>query len=266
MIRGRLEMLGPKTSEVIAEQALLPKSEVEQALLWLENDGFVFRGRYTKNAPEDEWCERRILARIHRYTLHKLRREIEPVPSDVFMRFLFNWQGLGDKAAEGKEALANAIDNRNLPILDIGCGTGLSGLALREKAFQQIDGCDLSAPMLEIAKQCGCYRHLFETDLNQPPINVDPHTYAGISAVGVFSFGHVAPDAMDEFLRVLVPGGKFVVGINDHYYSQGDFTAKLKSLKSAGLIRLLSEEHGVHLKNIEGSTGWVIVCEKISEK
>lgn len=116
IIRGRMEMIGPTTAKEIAEDALLSQSETDQALLWLENDGFIFRGNYTQRLPtgqaggdEEEWVERRILARMHRYTLQKLRREIEAVPSDVFMRFLFNWQGMGDKAAEGKEALANAV-------------------------------------------------------------------------------------------------------------------------------------------------------------
>ncbi len=127
------------------------------------------------------------------------------------------------------EALANLMDDKTLPVLDIGCGTGLSGLALKKAGFENISGCDLSREMLAKAELTGCHNNLFETNLNHPPINVKTGSYAAITAVGVFSFGHVKPDAMDEFLRILMVGGKFVVGINDHYYGEGAFPQKLKN-------------------------------------
>ena len=162
------------------------------------------------------------------------------------------------------QALAKVVSDKSQHILDVGCGTGLSGLALQSAGFTNITGCDLSPEMLVLADKTGCYQNLFGTDLNQPPLAVNAGTISAIAAVGVFSFGHVAPSAIDEFLRVLKPGGKFVIGLNDHFYEEGSFPGKLEALENAGDIIILSREHGIHLQNVEGSTGWVIVCEKTS--
>jgi len=157
------------------------------------------------------------------------------------------------------KALADVMSDKSLPVLDVGCGTGLSGLALKQAGFESLVGCDLSIQMLEKAALTGCYGRLFETDLNQPPIPV----LSASMLVGVFSFGHVAPSAIDEFLRILETGGKFVIGLNDHFYNEGTFPAKLDALRKSGNIAILSKHHGLHLKNVEDSTGWVISCKKI---
>jgi len=68
------------------------------------------RGRFTPDAREVEWCERRLLARIHRYTVNRLRAEIEPVEVRDFMRFLFRWQRVApDARVEGADALAGIV-------------------------------------------------------------------------------------------------------------------------------------------------------------
>ena len=77
----------------------------------LEHEGFVLRGRFTPGVAELEWCERRLLARIHRYTLDRLRQEIEPVTAADFMRFLLRWQRVApDARAEGPEGLGAVLD------------------------------------------------------------------------------------------------------------------------------------------------------------
>ncbi|MGB7287547.1 MAG: class I SAM-dependent methyltransferase [Salaquimonas sp.] len=148
-------------------------------------------------------------------------------------------------------------------ILDIGCGTGLSGLSLKAAGYTNIDGCDLSPEMLERAKATGCYQRLFETNLNEPPLGATDASYDAATCVGVFSFGHVAPDAIDEILRVLKPGGYLVIGLNDHFYKEGSFPAKLDALVSDGKIEIVSRSHGAHMANVEGSTGWVITSKKV---
>ena len=93
-VRGRMESLGPtRNAEITASLGIRPE-RIELALLALEQEGFILRGRFTPDCEGVEWCERRLLARIHRYTLAKLRREIEPVSASDFLRFLFSWQGL----------------------------------------------------------------------------------------------------------------------------------------------------------------------------
>lgn len=110
LVRGRLEALGPVCSDDIATSIGLPESAIMQALLALENEGFVFRGQFTPGEERLEWCERRLLARIHRYTLQKLRSEIEPVSAADFMRYLFRRHQLDGNAAQGPEALKKALE------------------------------------------------------------------------------------------------------------------------------------------------------------
>ncbi len=107
-LRGWLESLGPVTAAALAERLALPRELVDAGLARLEAEGQILRGRFTPvnapgnapgNAPdiasgEIEWCNRRILARIHRLTIGRLRREIEPVSTADFIRFLFRWQHL----------------------------------------------------------------------------------------------------------------------------------------------------------------------------
>jgi ATP-dependent helicase Lhr and Lhr-like helicase len=108
IIRGRLESSGPVLAKELANIMALPLSEIDFALLSLEQEGFIFRGKFTPDVQETEWCERRLLARIHRYTLERLRKEIEAVSSADFMRFQFSWQHL-DQKKEGILALENVL-------------------------------------------------------------------------------------------------------------------------------------------------------------
>jgi ATP-dependent Lhr-like helicase len=92
VIRGWLESTGPTTASELVKTLALPLDSVEAALAALEAEGQILRGRYRYREGEIEWCDRRLLARIHRMTLGRLRREIDPVSSADFMRFLFSWQ------------------------------------------------------------------------------------------------------------------------------------------------------------------------------
>ena len=110
LIRSRLEGSGPVTASSLAAMLGLATTEIDQALLALEAEGTVMRGRYTPGAAEFEWCERRLLARVHRYTLKRLRSEIEPVTPQDYLRLLFDWHGVGGERAEGKAALAATLE------------------------------------------------------------------------------------------------------------------------------------------------------------
>jgi ATP-dependent helicase Lhr and Lhr-like helicase len=93
-VRGWMESLGPVTAASLAGTLAFPADDLEGALLKLESEGQVMRGRFTPELAEGqtEWCNRRVLARIHRLTLGQLRREIEPVTAAQFQQFLFRWQ------------------------------------------------------------------------------------------------------------------------------------------------------------------------------
>jgi ATP-dependent helicase Lhr and Lhr-like helicase len=130
VVRGRLGACGPITAVALAAALGLPVSQLEAALAALQAEGFAMRGAFTGDAtPAGEWCERRLLARIHRYTVKRLRAEIEPIAARDFLRFLFEWQRVtptgrmeGPDAVgailaqlEGFEAPASAWETELLP-------------------------------------------------------------------------------------------------------------------------------------------------------
>jgi len=114
VLRARMTALGPVCASAIAASLDVEKVDVDLALLALERNGFVMRGRFSATAlapdREIEWCERHLLARIHRYTVKRLRREIEPVEPRDFMRFLFDWQRVAPASrVSGPDALAGVL-------------------------------------------------------------------------------------------------------------------------------------------------------------
>ncbi|MEQ1580274.1 MAG: DEAD/DEAH box helicase [Steroidobacteraceae bacterium] len=111
LIRGRLQACGPTTATALASLYVLPSSAIDAALLKLESEGFVMRGQFSAGTTELEWCERRLLARIHRYTIKTLRAEIEPVTAADFMRFLLDHHGVTrEPRPQGAQALATIIE------------------------------------------------------------------------------------------------------------------------------------------------------------
>lgn len=161
LLRGRLTIAGPVTAEAIADTIGLDQRVVMNALMALESEGVILRGSFTPSkdasridrpATPLEWCDRRLLARIHRYTLNRLRAEIEPVAPAEFMRYLFAWQHLHPTSRlsgieglrmilsqlDGFEVGAGAWEREVLPIridryepamLDLLCLTGEVGWA-----------------------------------------------------------------------------------------------------------------------------------------
>jgi ATP-dependent Lhr-like helicase len=106
ILRGRLEGQGPVTQSALAAPLGLAPAEIGAALAALEVEGFALRGRFTPQAAADEWCERRLLARIHNYTVKRLRAEIEPVAARDLLQFLFGWQRVTPEARmQGPDAL-----------------------------------------------------------------------------------------------------------------------------------------------------------------
>jgi len=152
IIRGRMSLLGPTTATELATSLNIEEKDADTALLKLESEGAILRGSFSPRETAVEWCDRRLLARIHRYTLNRLRAEIEPVTAADFMRFLFTWQhvtpstrlagidGLHEviKQLDGFEIAANAWEKHILPqridrydpsLLDTLCFTGEIGWA-----------------------------------------------------------------------------------------------------------------------------------------
>ena len=91
-LRGHLEVLGPATASELADATGLPRGLVDAGVARLEAEGFALRGSFDAGVDEEQWCARRLLTRIHSYSQQRRRREIEPVSSRDFMRFLLRWQ------------------------------------------------------------------------------------------------------------------------------------------------------------------------------
>lgn len=143
----------------------------------------------------------------------------------------------------------DAGGSTNRRTLDVGCGTGVVGMALIELGEHVIDGVDISAEMLDVARtkrtRAGhpVYRRLIEADLT---IGMDAHSddfrdyYGGIVSAGTFTHGHLGPEPVDELLRVAAPGALFALGVNrDHYVERG-FSDFMDERLSRGAIVDLS--------------------------
>ena len=119
LVRGRLEVSGPVTVPNLSHHIGIPQSRVDRALLALEHEGFVLRGRFSPGIDETEWCARRLLARIHRLTLDRLRREIEPVSVERFVDFLLRWQrmlpGTHGRGRDGVLAVITQLQGFEIP-------------------------------------------------------------------------------------------------------------------------------------------------------
>ncbi|CAM2068294.1 DEAD/DEAH box helicase [Sulfidibacter corallicola] len=111
LVRARMEVAGPQTAATLAEALGQEVADLDAALLALEAEGMVLRGAFDPTLSGLQWCNRRLLARIHHLTLQRLRAEIRPVSLQDFMRFLFHWQHvLPDQKARDQEALADVLE------------------------------------------------------------------------------------------------------------------------------------------------------------
>jgi ATP-dependent helicase Lhr and Lhr-like helicase len=150
LVRGWMAHIGPTTASELGQRLSLDPSQIEQSLLRLESTGSILRGTFVGGTGETEWCDRRLLARIHRLTVGTLRKQIEPVTAAQFMRWLLRWQHVADgtqvlgergtldvlRQLQGFEIPANAwerqvltrrIANYDPAVLDQLCMTGAVG-------------------------------------------------------------------------------------------------------------------------------------------
>jgi ATP-dependent Lhr-like helicase len=105
LLRSRLSGLGPVDSTILADDFSLSQAEMDSALAALQTQGYaIVMG--SQESPATTWCERRLLARIHRYSRESRRKATRPVPPAAYMRFLLSWHGLDDPAGELEQVLA----------------------------------------------------------------------------------------------------------------------------------------------------------------
>ncbi len=138
------------------------------------------------------------------------------------------------------EIFAGGFDDLDSPVLDVGCGTGIVGQALRGLGVTTIDGIDISPEMLAAAgtktDDAGAvYRDLIEADLTAT-IAIDDHRYSGVVSAGAFTHGHLGPDSLHELLRVAKPGARFALGINAAFFAEHGFAEWFEQRVGEGTI------------------------------
>lgn len=158
------------------------------------------------------------------------------------------------------EALKAQISDLDTPVLDFGCGTGLSGLALRRAGFSIIDGMDPSSEMLDGARAKEAYRTLTGFDIADPA-PVARGAYSAITATGVIGIGAAPPETFDLLMHALDRGGLLAFSFNDHALSDPAFEGRLNDWLDMGAARLLSKDYGDHLPGMNMKSN-VYVVEK----
>ena len=144
------------------------------------------------------------------------------------------------------EALARHVKDLSIPILDYGCGTGVSGQAFQEAGFLTIDGVDISAEMLEVAAQKKIFRHL-EVFAPETGPNVKLGAYQIIAAVGVIGAGAAPLAVLDKMIGLLAPKGLLVFSFNDYTLEDPAYDGLVEDYVKQGQAVLHLKEYGDHL-------------------
>ena len=144
---------------------------------------------------------------------------------------MIDWDYTGPK--ETVEIFKNHAKNKKIKIYDAGCGTGLVGVELKKYGYNNFDGVDLSQKLLDLVPH-GLYKNLSKTDLNKP-LNIKDNEYDAVLCVGTFTFGHVKPPALDEFIRISKNKCLLCFTINEGIYEEYGFDKKIKELTEKNL-------------------------------
>jgi len=159
------------------------------------------------------------------------------------------------------KALAQCVEHTDIAVLDIGCGTGISGNALRNEGFQRLTGTDISQKMLDKAIKADIYNDVWLMD-TENPFPFPAGKYQAITAVGVIGSGAAPVQVFHDACDRLNSGNKFVLSLNDHALVIPEFPQAISGSISSGMFKLLFKEYGPHIpgKNMNSN---VYVLERI---
>ena len=159
------------------------------------------------------------------------------------------------------ERLAAFVADKSTPVLDVGCGTGLTSQYLSDLGFQHFDGIDITPRMLERAGERGIYRTLTEADVTQP-LDLEPDSYDAIISSGTFTLGHVGSEAIPELVRVLSSGGHLGCTIHKNLWTNAGFKEAFAKFQDQKVIRVVEKTPGEFFKGL-GETALYCVFQKI---
>ena len=147
--------------------------------------------------------------------------------SNKYDQDMEDWKYSGPR--ETVEVFRKYAKKKDIKIYDAGCGTGLVGVELKKFGYNYFDGADLSQKLLDLVPK-KLYQNLSRVDLNKK-IKIQDDTYDAVMCVGTFTFGHVKPPALDEFVRVVKNKGLICFTINEGIYEEYGFDKKIEELK-----------------------------------
>ena len=162
--------------------------------------------------------------------------------TDEIMKYYDEWSYKYDKDMEdwnytGPKETSKLFNkyssDKNVKIYDAGCGTGLVGVELKKYGFSNFFGADLSQKLLDLVPK-GLYTTLDKVDLNKP-VNEKDSSFDAVMCVGTFTFGHVKPHALDEFIRIIKNKGLICFTINEGIHEEYGFDKKIKQLNDDNL-------------------------------
>lgn len=160
------------------------------------------------------------------------------------------------------EALMRHYPNKAISILDIGCGTGLSGLALHQLGYHNITGSDLNAAMLARAgRLSGVYQELMLAKQDNP-FDFEQGRFEVITAMGVIARNHAPPETILDVMNKLAPGGVFIFSLNDDTLKEAAYPDRVDQLLEQNIARCIEDIHGPHMTKLEMGSR-VIVLEKL---
>ena len=173
---------------------------------------------------------------------------------------MVDWAYSGPK--ETVDVFKKYAKNKNIKILDAGCGTGLVGIELKKNGYLNIDGVDLSKKLLELVPP-NYYQKLSQIDLNKS-LEIENNTYGAIMCVGTFTFGHVKPNALDEFIRISKNKALICFTINEGIYKEYGFDKKIKKLSDDKVWNLkeLFKSNYITNKDVQA---WLCLAEIVKK-
>jgi ATP-dependent Lhr-like helicase len=245
IVQGWIEIVGPTTVSQLSRRIGIVPAKIEAALLALESNGIVLRGAFTAPGPDEiEWCDRVLLARIHRLTLGRLRKEIEPVSPQDFMKFLFTWQhGSAQTRLRGRDGVLAVIRQ-------------LQGLELPAPAWEQYvlparvkdyDPSDLESLCLAGIVAWGRLQMNDDLPESNPDRNLKPRRRRLVPA-RTAPIAFLLRDELEFFLEGVVPAWEEAAGLSPMAREVGLYLAQRGAsfladiARGTGLLKVKTEE------------------------